>query len=120
MESATYVDTITALLPIPRDCDDENYIVSFDVSEVEESKLFFDKYGFVVFRNVFSAEECLDSRNAMWETVEGSNPGVVGRDPVTWSNFKSAGSIICLRANCIHNVPLFVREVWAVFSRTCI
>ena len=36
----------------------DGYMKSFTTEEREEYKAFFDKYGFVVIRDVVSAEEC--------------------------------------------------------------
>ncbi len=43
-------------ITIPRDEEDPNYIKSFDKEDREAALLFFEEFGFVVFRDIFDAE----------------------------------------------------------------
>ncbi len=71
---------------------------------LDDAKVFYDNYGFVVFRNVFTAEECERTRSAMWSIIEEGNPGVNGSDPSTWAQFKSAGKYgLSTRGPCFHS-----------------
>jgi len=75
---------------IERDCDDDRFVASFYVDEASKSKAFFDKHGFVVFRDVLSKEECRKTRQEMWTTIENENPGLSRKDSSTWSNWSSS------------------------------
>lgn len=80
---------------LPKDNIDERYTMSFDAksdTSVISALQFFSIYGFVVFRNVFDADECQTTRNAMWEILESLNPGFVRSDVNTWRILKSKGS----------------------------
>jgi hypothetical protein len=70
--------------------DDEGYVISFTIDDKDAEK-FYKKYGFIVYRNVFTSDECNNTRNAMWNIVEKSNPGLIGKDPLTWSKYQSTG-----------------------------
>lgn len=64
---------------IPRDPVDRRFALSFDVgSSTDERELaveFFAEYGFVVVSNVFSDQECRDTRESMWSIIEKAHPG---------------------------------------------
>ena len=66
------------------------------VSELElrfiEAKLFYDEFGFVIFSDVFTADECASTRDAMWSSVEVANPGLQRDDASSWKGFKAAGN----------------------------
>jgi hypothetical protein len=78
-------------MDVPRDPVDDRYVISFALSETEEAVQFFDKFGFVVWSNIFTAEECLRSRQAMWDGLASQCPGISADDPLTWGLFKSNG-----------------------------
>jgi hypothetical protein len=64
--------------PIPRDPDDNRYVISFDAEKSltnGDAAYFFEEYGFVVIRNVFTNEECANTRDAMWIIIEKSHKG---------------------------------------------
>ena len=70
------------------------YIKSFDANNESihyQAKNFIDRYGFVVFGNVFNPQEVDDTQNAMWSIVESYYPGLKRDDPSTWSLYKSTG-----------------------------
>jgi hypothetical protein len=58
------------------------FIKSFDVTDSrKEIQRFYEKYGFVVFRNVLTEEEISLSINDLWKEY----PGADQSDPSTWS-----------------------------------
>lgn len=66
------------LSPVPHDPDDNRYVISFDAKNSltdGNAAYFFEEYGFVVIRNVFTIEECKNTRDAMWSIVEKSHKG---------------------------------------------
>ena len=73
------------------DSEDHRYIKSFTVLELETAKAFFDEYGFVVWRGIYTSEECRVSREAMWRVIENANPGLEAGTPASWDKFKSSG-----------------------------
>lgn len=87
-------------MAIPRDPVDSNFVLSFEPSD-PSSKQFFDHFGFVVFRNVYTPEECERTRSAMWNIVEEKNPGFNHLDPSTWGMYTSAGKYgLSMRGPC--------------------
>lgn len=76
---------------IPMDAEDSRYCLSFDTSNKKAAIDFFEEYGFVVFRNIFSADQCESSREAMWNIIETSYPGLIRNDPKSWIHLKTAG-----------------------------
>lgn len=75
---------------IERDLEDDRYIVSFHVDDTINAKAFFERYGFVVFREVLSKEECLKTRQEMWSIIENENPGLTRQDSSTWHKWSSS------------------------------
>jgi hypothetical protein len=74
--------------------DSEGYIHCFDArdeAKLAEAKKFMDIHGFAVLRDVFTPEECEGTREAMWNQVEGSYPGLKRGDASTWGLYKSTG-----------------------------
>ena len=71
------------LCEIPKD--DEGYVQSFDVENEAAIKEFFDEYGFVVVRDVFTAEECATTVDDIWEVVqEKAGKHIKREDPSSW------------------------------------
>ena len=73
---------------IPRD--EEGYVKSFpvtpsDAPEAEEARAFFDKYGFVVFANVFTPEQCATTINDIWDVIESFVKQPVRNDESLWT-----------------------------------
>ena len=66
-------------------------LVSFALVEAQEALAFFNINGFVVFRSIYSKEECYQTRQTMHKEVEKTNPGLSMDDPKTWDHFKGAG-----------------------------
>jgi ectoine hydroxylase-related dioxygenase (phytanoyl-CoA dioxygenase family) len=56
--------------PIPRDAQDDHYIQSFDVSDSQGIIDFFDTFGFVVVRDVLSAQQCQDTLSEIYDILE--------------------------------------------------
>lgn len=64
--------------PVPRDPVDHRYVISFDAEKTStdgDAAFFFEEYGFVVIRNIFTNEECANTRDAMWSIIEKSHKG---------------------------------------------
>ncbi len=79
------------------------YVVSFDVHDEESAVLFYEKYGFVVFRDVYSSKECEDTRCAMWDIVEEANEGLLRDEPSTWISYNQTGKYgLSSRGPCFH------------------
>jgi hypothetical protein len=55
---------------IPREEKDSAFVISFSVSEKKESKEFFEKFGFVIIRDVLSKEEVSKTLKEIWEILE--------------------------------------------------
>lgn len=101
-------------IPIPRDEYDERYVTSFrikDSNDTRNAKLFFDDFGFVVFRDIFNDEECEKTRNAMWDVIERTSPGFDRDDPETWNAYKSAGKYgLSMRGPCFEKTLVQNRQ----------
>jgi ectoine hydroxylase-related dioxygenase (phytanoyl-CoA dioxygenase family) len=77
-------------LTVERDREDERFVMSFSVhDDAAAAKQFFDKFGFIVFRNVLTADECKKTRQEMWETIEMENPTLSRKDASTWAQWNS-------------------------------
>jgi len=57
----------------PAPLDSEDYIVSFELSQEQELKTFFAKYGFVVVRNVISENQVDQTVDEIWSCKEGKH-----------------------------------------------
>jgi len=78
-------------MDVLRDPQDPRFVLSFEVEDAEGSSAHLNEWGFVVYRDVYSAEECIAARDGMWDVVEQGNPGFMRDDRSTWDSFKSAG-----------------------------
>jgi len=74
-----------------RDQDGARYAKSFDHTERTELLSFFNLYGFVVVRSIFSPQECNLTRSAMWSSIESKNAGVHRDDVKTWDLITTTG-----------------------------
>jgi hypothetical protein len=78
--------------------DADGYAVSFPCpgapgdpdAEAVDARAFYDRWGFVVFRDAVSAEDCAASRSEVWQALERDTPGVRRDDPATWELLSSA------------------------------
>jgi poly-beta-hydroxyalkanoate depolymerase len=67
-------------------------IVSFTVDQAEQYKEFFDKYGFVVVRDIIPKEDLLKTIDEIWHEAETTKdsladiPTVDRYDPTTWTS----------------------------------
>mmetsp|Transcript_10785 Transcript_10785/g.17704 ORF Transcript_10785/g.17704 Transcript_10785/m.17704 type:complete len:596 (-) Transcript_10785:40-1827(-) len=97
---------------LPRDDNDPRYVKSFSTSsaiDLNEAARFFESYGFVVFREVYSPEECEETRSCMWDIIEKGSPGFDRDNRDTWSKYSSAGKYgLSMRGACFH--PRIVRN----------
>lgn len=57
----------------------------------ESALRFYREHGFVVFRNVFTKDECQQTCDAMWSFAEDSNPGFLRSQPSTWDKYQASG-----------------------------
>ena len=97
---------------IPKDADNPRFTQSFSIhnsnsfaaSNWNSAALsFFENYGFVVFRDVFSSEDCESTREAMWDIIESSSPGLRRDKCSTWGAYKSSGKYgLSMRGPCFH------------------
>jgi hypothetical protein len=88
------------------------YSHSFDISTsihaLENALKYFNEYGYVVISNVFDSNECTNTRQAMWEILESSNPEFKHEDQSTWGKLKAKGLDTAAVVNC---VPYFYRSI---------
>jgi len=67
--------------------DEEGYVQSFLADEEKELLDFFHKYGFVVVRNIISADQCEKTEDDLWRSDEMLGSRKVDRnEPSTWEN----------------------------------
>ena len=106
------MEALPILPSLLSDEEDSSFTKCFDCNvseECEQALEFFRLYGFVVFRNVFTAEECTKTRDAMWNILEESNPGFKHDDQGTWDNLKAKGSYgLSMRGPSFH--PILVNN----------
>ena len=100
-------------IDLPKDPIDPKYIQSFNINgdinvsnnnnEIQNALTFFEEYGFVIFNNVYSEQECISTRSAMWEVMEKEYSGLNRNDINTWDMFKSTGKYgMSMRGPCFH------------------
>lgn len=89
-------------MKIPRDEEDTRFTKSFKVpptatdgkvhwdetQHFAELLEFFDTFGFVVFRDVCSDDECESLKSDMWGFIEETSPGFSRHDDSTWDRWK--------------------------------
>ena len=99
---------------IPRDDVDPRYVKSFTLLRGEDAhfaKEFFEDFGFVVFRGIFSDQECEETRNAMWNIIEKTSPGFDRNESQSWSSYKSAGKYgLSMRGPCFEETIVRNRQ----------
>ena len=64
--------------------DSEGFTVSFDLEQEKEIHDFYDKYGFVVIKDVLSKEELKSTEDDIWDTLSKMNEYIKKDDPFTW------------------------------------
>jgi hypothetical protein len=98
------MDRLPVLDRLPCDGSNPHYTQSFDpVGELPQACAFLNEYGFVVFRDIFTAVECASTRAAMWSILEDGNPGFDRSNKTTWNNLKAKGSYgLSLRGPTFH------------------
>ncbi|KAL0482534.1 hypothetical protein AKO1_002855 [Acrasis kona] len=69
-------------LDVPVNPKDKEFCLSFDQKDVEGYKEFFDKYGFVVIRNVLTESEVDDTVDEIWNEAKPASRN----DPNTWNS----------------------------------
>ncbi|CAJ1961445.1 unnamed protein product [Cylindrotheca closterium] len=80
---------------IPLEEDDARYSQSFAVDEATSETVqdFFEAFGFVVFRDVISSDECSQTIDSMWSHLEKITPSLERENGATWDlGFSSFGS----------------------------
>lgn len=91
-EDSRYIRSFPAPLPFQCPLSDTGCDVSSCVyPSAEEAAAFFHEWGFIVFRDIFTADECAATRDAMWSVVENAHPGLLRQDASTWDCFKQTG-----------------------------
>ncbi|KAL5474496.1 hypothetical protein EMCRGX_G026451 [Ephydatia muelleri] len=75
---------------MPMDPNEPCYSLSFSADQVEEYKRFFDEYGYVVVRDVLTADDCQATIDDIWTYLEtgafgGIDPGIKRDNPSTWT-----------------------------------
>eukprot|EP00434_Breviolum_minutum_P009818 symbB.v1.2.008647.t2/scaffold540.1/size189765/12 len=73
-------------LEIPRDA---NFVISFGVDDVDAARAWMEKYGFVVFQNVISDDDCANTRKEIWKYLESKVSGFCKDDPETWKKLSA-------------------------------
>ena len=73
---------------VPRDS--EGYVKSFDITndtdaEAAAARAFFDEYGFVVFANVFTSEQCMTTITDIWDVIDSFVKKPVRNDEKLWT-----------------------------------
>jgi len=73
-------------LIVPRDS--EGYVKGFDISNVkiDDARAFFDRYGFVVFENVFTPEQCAATISDIWNVIESFVEKPIRHDENLWTS----------------------------------
>eukprot|EP00735_Rhodelphis_limneticus_P015401 TRINITY_DN9636_c0_g1::TRINITY_DN9636_c0_g1_i1::g.10102::m.10102 TRINITY_DN9636_c0_g1::TRINITY_DN9636_c0_g1_i1::g.10102 ORF type:complete len:299 (-),score=31.90,PhyH/PF05721.8/5.7,PhyH/PF05721.8/2e-10 TRINITY_DN9636_c0_g1_i1:48-944(-) len=72
--------------PLRIPLDEDGFVKAFDLPEITGALKFFQEYGFVVFREVLSREECKDSIDGVWEEIISLAPRVDRENQATWNN----------------------------------
>lgn len=62
-------------LEVPSDPDDPEYVMSFTVDQPDEMKEFFEKYNFVVIRDVLEPKDCELTIHEIWKYVREHHAG---------------------------------------------
>lgn len=71
---------------VPRDEEDNRYVKDFAIDDEEGYKAFFERFGFVVVRDVLTLDECNRSVSDLYDIIE--DGCAFRRDDVrTWNNF---------------------------------
>lgn len=65
--------------------EEDGYMKSFAVNEVEEYKAFFEKYGFVVIDDILSSNDCEKSCEEVWSFLQHHDESIDKSNPSTWS-----------------------------------
>jgi ectoine hydroxylase-related dioxygenase (phytanoyl-CoA dioxygenase family) len=79
---------------VPRDSMDPNYVHSFTVYDTKEMLDFFNEFGFVVVRDVLTAQECTDTLTEVFDILENFDPQNCKwdrNDIRTWNQWPSNG-----------------------------
>lgn len=102
------MDALPILAGLPVDCTEPEYTKCFDPtdsSQLDQALSFFQAFGFVVFKDIFTATECAETRQAMWSILEEGNPNFDHSIQSTWVNLKSKGSYgLSMRGPSFHPV----------------
>lgn len=73
----------------PAPVDSEDFVLSFDLSQRDELKAFYQKYGFVVVKNVVDENQINKTAEEIWSCKDGTlwePSGVKRDDPLTWDD----------------------------------
>lgn len=78
-------------LNLPKDND--GFVQDFSVDQVDEIQAFFEKYGFVVVRQVLTEKECNKSIDEIWEFLQRRYKTIERDDPRTWNKWPSLAEL---------------------------
>jgi len=102
---------------VPRDEIDPDYVKSFTTEQVSEYKEFFNKFGFVIIREILSKEEAAATVDDIWNYVETRGwlrskdeaerySKIKRNDPSTWDNYWPAMA----EEGIVANPPTFTKQ----------
>lgn len=79
-------------IEVPREAN--GLVVSFDISQEAEIQAFFDKYGFVVVRDVLTPKDCKATVDDIFSILE-DGTGFNRKDVTTWSKWPADSIEVC-------------------------
>lgn len=86
------LDELPLLLHLPLDEEDPRFTKSFHpTADLQSLQEFFNQYGYVVLHSVFNADECDQTRRAMFDILEQRSPGYHHDDVSTFHLLNSKG-----------------------------
>ncbi|EGG23046.1 putative phytanoyl-CoA dioxygenase [Cavenderia fasciculata] len=101
--------------------DQEGYLKSFSLDQVEEYKQFFNRFGFVIIRDCLNVEQCQNTIDDIWNHIEKENwryhkrqedTQIIHRDdPKTWEPWTSMA-----QSGILGGPPVFSRQ--AILNRS--
>ena len=90
------------------EAESDGYIKSFTVKDYKEYKAFFDKYGFVVIRDVISKDACEASIDEVWQSLKEKDPAIDRNNPQTWTE-QHWPRDICRNGGFVNRFPYWKR-----------
>lgn len=81
-------DGFITAFDVPSECWTDETHTRDDTDTNKDAKTFFDRYGFVVFKDVLSRARCSATRNEIFSQLEGIEPWIDSGDKVTGTEYK--------------------------------